>query len=155
MTMNENKESNETMTPVPQGTFYTAQSTVQPSQPTSNQTAHHTAHQTARHTARQPSFQSQLTKWSRAVRDRDGNRCAVCGTVNYPQAHHILPKRFFKAVALDIDNGICLCPSHHKFGRYSAHQNAVWFAEWLKTHRPEQYARAIANIYAYARAKAT
>ena len=28
---------------------------------------------------RQPSFRSQLQTWSRAVRERDGNRCVICG----------------------------------------------------------------------------
>jgi hypothetical protein len=41
---------------------------------------------------------------------------------------------------LEVINGVCLCPKDHKFGsRKSAHRDPMWFAEWLREHRPEQY----------------
>lgn len=92
------------------------------------------------------SFQSQLNHWSKEVRQRDENKCVICGKDRYIQAHHILPKRFFRKFALEIDNGISLCPAHHCFGKFSAHMNSVWFSEWLKNNRPEQYYTALERL---------
>ena len=92
------------------------------------------------------SFQSQLNHWSKAVRERDENKCVICGKEKYIQAHHILPKRFFRNFALEIDNGISLCPAHHCFGKFSAHMNSVWFSEWLKNNRPELYKTALERL---------
>jgi len=85
------------------------------------------------------SFQSQLNHWSKEVRNRDGNKCVVCGAEKYLNAHHILSKKFFRKLALEPTNGISLCPRHHSFGGCSAHMNGVWFTEWLRVHRPDQY----------------
>ena len=92
------------------------------------------------------SFQAQLNHWSKEVRERDGNRCVICGKEKYVQAHHILPKRFFRKFALEIDNGISLCPAHHCFGKFSAHMNSIWFSEWLKNNRPEQFEKALERL---------
>ena len=92
------------------------------------------------------SFQAQLNHWSKEVRQRDDNKCVICGKEKYIQAHHILPKRFFRNFALEIDNGISLCPAHHCFGKFSAHMNSVWFSEWLKNNRPEQYNIALERL---------
>lgn len=99
-----------------------------------------------------------LAEWSKSVRSCD--RCAVCGTgirkktdSNGQQlkskkgkllftkldAHHLLPKERYQEYRCVRINGICLCPTHHKYGKYSAHRNPIWFALWLQINRPHQY----------------
>lgn len=77
--------------------------------------------------------------WRDAVLARDGG-CAVCPEhkrkLKHCNAHHIIPKNFIK-FALNVDNGIGLCPSHHTLGRYSAHKHTIWFYQWMRTERPE------------------
>lgn len=80
-----------------------------------------------------------LKKWSLTVRTRDGHRCQVCGATKHIQAHHILPKRFYKAQMLDLLIGISLCASHHQFSIQSAENNSIWFSEWLKENKPDQF----------------
>lgn len=45
--------------------------------------------------------------------------------------HHIVPKEMFGITRYDPINGIVLCPSHHKFGKFSAHKNPLWFVDIL------------------------
>ena len=50
------------------------------------------------------------------VRARDNNTCQKCDKVATGcsiHAHHIVPKEYFMARALDIDNGVTLCSSCH------------------------------------------
>lgn len=75
---------------------------------------------------------SLLRLWSKKVRARDGFKCQVCGRTDMTNAHHILCKERYPEFKLEIDNGITLCPCHHKFGKLSAHRNQLWFSEWLK-----------------------
>lgn len=80
----------------------------------------------------------KLTKedkeWAKAVKERDGNKCAVCGTTKLLNAHHILPREI-KELRHTLWNGITLCPKHHRFSReLSAHQNPVAFWLWFCGH---------------------
>ena len=63
-------------------------------------------------------------------------RCAVCEAVKGLDAHHILDKRYWKEYKFEYMNGIALCKRCHKFGKFSAHRNGLWFSEWLKANRP-------------------
>ena len=84
-------------------------------------------------------------EWSKQVRERDQG-CVVCGkTDGHLSAHHIIPEKFpeFK---LTLINGVTLCYTHHLGGKFSAHKNAVWFTNWLKTHKPYVYEWACANL---------
>lgn len=83
-----------------------------------------------------------LKAWSFAVRARDNHQCVICGKSAHLNAHHILSKAKFSAYALELDNGIAICPMHHQFGKFSAESNGVWFAAWLATNRPQQHQRA-------------
>lgn len=85
-----------------------------------------------------------LIEWSRIV--RQGGKCEICGRTEFLDAHHILPKERYPALKLDPRVGICCCKSHHKFGKYSFHRNAIWSTVWLMEHKPEQYAWVIANM---------
>ena len=78
-----------------------------------------------------------LKVWSKIIKKQNGRHCAVCKKAEGKlDSHHIISKRF---CSFEFLNGIILCPFHHSFGLESAHRNAVWFAEWLREHRPEQY----------------
>jgi len=64
--------------------------------------------------------------------------CEVCGASYTLNAHHIITKGNHN-LRWDIRNGCLLCVSHHKWGNPSAHGNIIWFAEWLKSHRADDY----------------
>ena len=53
-----------------------------------------------------------LSDWSEAVRNRDGV-CVDCGADQNLHAHHIKLKSEFPELALDLDNGVCVCRSCH------------------------------------------
>jgi len=83
---------------------------------------------------------NSLKEWSKIVMERDGNKCAICGSTEMLNSHHILDKIHYKELQTDPNVGIVLCVRHHKYGKYAAHFNAIWFSEWIRIHRPEQYA---------------
>ena len=76
--------------------------------------------------------------WAKAIKERD-KVCQICkrskGRLN---AHHIIPRQF-KETRWDLNNGILLCFQHHRVGKYSAHQNAIWFSNWLFLNNPNQH----------------
>lgn len=79
------------------------------------------------------------TSWAGEVKTRDGNVCQRCGkTSKRLNAHHIIPRQY-KELRWDICNGVSLCPRCHRLGKEAAHQNALLFAEWLKTNKPFIY----------------
>jgi len=90
--------------------------------------------------------------WARKVKDRDKWTCQICEKKVYGRnchAHHILPRQLKEkrlGLRWDIDNGITLCYNHHKRGVWSAHNNAVWFTYWLKTHKPTQFKQTIDKL---------
>lgn len=55
---------------------------------------------------------SAHTKAQRAGRERDGNRCQVCGSRDHVEGHHIVDHQF--GGAANVDNIIALCQKHHK-----------------------------------------
>jgi len=71
-------------------------------------------------------------QWSIDVRNKYLNKCAIpnCECTEMLNAHHIIPREF-QETRWDINNGVALCPKHHKFGKYSAHKNALWFIRVL------------------------
>ena len=85
-----------------------------------------------------PSWLREWRELSRRTRE-ESPQCAICGCTDRLQVHHVLDRRLYPAYRLDPDNLIVLCPRCHTFGRHSAHGNGIWFAEWLRMHRPEQY----------------
>lgn len=87
----------------------------------------------------------KLSEWSQKVRNRD-ERCVVCGRTDHLNAHHILPKENYKEFMYEVLNGVTLCPVHHKFGKYSAHKNPIWFTEFLKKSNNDQLEWAVRNL---------
>ena len=77
--------------------------------------------------------------WSAYIRDRAGGLCAICGEPG-GQAHHLIG-RSCKRHRHNPDNGLCLCPLHHRFDhRLSAHKAPLAFACWLAETLPEVWA---------------
>lgn len=81
-------------------------------------------------------------EWREAIKLRDNYQCQVCKRhLDSPVAmhvHHIIPREF-KQLKTDINNGILLCVTHHKWGKYSAHLNALWFSDWLQKNKNSTY----------------
>lgn len=77
--------------------------------------------------------------WSLAVKIRAKNKCEVCGKTEGLNSHHIVGRRN-RMTRWDIKNGVALCVKHHKFGLQSAHEDPLWFKEWLEDKRWEDYA---------------
>jgi hypothetical protein len=86
-----------------------------------------------------------LSEWSKSVRARD-RWCIICRRTDHLNAHHILPKETYKDFMFEMLNGVTLCPTHHKFGKYSAHKNPVWFSLFIGQFCREQYAWAVKNV---------
>lgn len=86
-------------------------------------------------------------KWRELLLERDGG-CAVCNeTEKVLASHHILPECLkYKKYATELMNGIILCPTHHIWGIMSAHKHPLWFVDWLKKNRPDQYNWAMERI---------
>lgn len=85
-----------------------------------------------------------LAEWSLAV--RACGCCAVCGATAHLNAHHLLPKERYPEFKLVVTNGVALCPTCHKWGKFSAHRNPIWFTIWLRRARPLQYSWAKQNM---------
>jgi hypothetical protein len=80
-----------------------------------------------------------LQLWSYIVRALAEFKCEFCGSTKFLQAHHIIGKRY-KPTMFAIWNGICLCARCHKWGiGYSAHENPIVIAEFIKERRPNDY----------------
>ena len=54
---------------------------------------------------------SAHTKAQRAGRERDDNRCQICGSNDHVEVHHILDHQF--GGVADKDNIVALCHKHH------------------------------------------
>ena len=72
--------------------------------------------------------------WSEVIKKRAGGKCEYCGKETGLNSHHIF-SRSNKRVRWEVDNGICVCVSHHIFGLFSAHKSPIEFVEWLKEYR--------------------
>lgn len=96
------------------------------------------------------SLRTKLLNWSKEVRERDGNKCFLCGSTERLNAHHILPKKMWGKDKLDPRVGITLCCRCHSFGKFSVHRGAgdVLLMEKLREERPEQYAWLLAKVKA-------
>jgi len=83
--------------------------------------------------------------WTARVGDEWGHKCAVCGSESTPNAHHLENRNTCRALRYDPMNGVLLCPSHHKFGKDSAHKGGIWFADWLRRKHPGQLEYVLAH----------
>lgn len=82
---------------------------------------------------------NKFKEWSILVRNRDNNKCVICGENKYLNAHHIIPRENVE-FRFNINNGITLCVKHHKYSReISAHKNSFIFLLWLMNNKKEQF----------------
>lgn len=88
----------------------------------------------------------KIKQWKLCIRQQAGNKCEVCGITGLLHPHHILVKERYPEFKIDVMNGILLCPLHHKYGKLSAHMNAIWFSQWLHINHPWKYKWALDNI---------
>lgn len=74
------------------------------------------------------------------ILNRDGCKCAVCGSGEKPTVHHILIRSTWPELALEPMNLVTLCPRcHSRFKlRFSAHGDPVAFWLLIEKLRPEQ-----------------
>ena len=78
-------------------------------------------------------------KWSLIIRSL--GRCEVCGKDGdccQLHPHHVIGRKNLDT-RWDLRNGVCLCATHHTLGKQSAHEQPLWFKDWLKEHRAEDY----------------
>lgn len=79
-------------------------------------------------------------KWSLAVRSKGA--CEVCGKSNEQgqlHPHHVVGRGDLK-LRWDLRNGVCLCAGCHTFAKLSAHNNPIWFMDWMEENRGEDLA---------------
>ena len=89
----------------------------------------------------------KLKEWGDKIKIRDGNKCVICNKVDRVNPHHIIPRKI-KLTMFHIDNGISLCPSHHKYNCIlSAHKNPLAFFIWMELNRKEQLAKVKEMIW--------
>lgn len=55
-----------------------------------------------------------LRLWSRFIKTRDAFRCLCCDSREGIQAHHIIRRTRYPLGALELGNGVTLCPECHK-----------------------------------------
>lgn len=55
---------------------------------------------------------SAHTKAQRAGRERDFNRCQICGSKNHVEGHHIFDHQYGGAASTE--NIVALCHKHHR-----------------------------------------
>jgi len=81
----------------------------------------------------------KLKEWREACLKRDNHQCQISKKKSDRlQVHHIIPRQV-KELKYDIMNGITLNFYYHKVGKESAHNNALFFASWLRKNKPKQY----------------
>lgn len=85
-------------------------------------------------------------EWSEKVKEIYEGRCAICKSRVRINAHHIIPKEFIET-RHDVENGIALCPRHHKWGMFSAHRNSIWFLSKIESQKVKYLTNKINQIY--------
>ena len=98
-----------------------------------------------------PTKAKLLQLWSKNVREHDNNKCCICGRTEHLNAHHILEKKLFPEYMFCLENGVTLCAKHHSFSHLSAHRNPVFFSEWLKHNRPNQFQWVLSKMVEWKR----
>lgn len=73
--------------------------------------------------------------WKKVIKKRADFKCERCGSKEYIQAHHIIPRTDY-SLRYDLMNGIALCRGCHL---YWAHKDALGFVNWLKENAIRNY----------------
>lgn len=82
-----------------------------------------------------------LTIWAKIAKEQQGNKCQICGSSEFLNAHHIVPKeKKDNALKYDLQNAIVLCPRHHKYSYdLSPHKNPLTFFALFTAAYPTKY----------------
>lgn len=80
--------------------------------------------------------------WRQKVYENGGKRCEYCNKTEKLNAHHIFSRSNY-VVRWDLDNGVCLCVSHHIFGKMSFHKSPIEMLEWLKKKRGNKWYKTL------------
>lgn len=84
----------------------------------------------------------RLAKWSKEVKERDGNRCQWPGGCQTGDAridaHHIAERSLRPDLKYSVRNGLALCRTHH---------------DWLPSHRQLAIAMGLLSDETYEKAK--
>lgn len=73
-----------------------------------------------------------LQLWTAKVKALAGGKCEYCGKKTRLNAHHIESYTLNKALRYDTLNGVGLCPTHHRFGRESAHHSFCFMVRLME-----------------------
>ena len=77
--------------------------------------------------------------WSKLVKEKAHHICERCGKRESLNSHHVFGRRSY-SVRWDIDNGVCLCASCHRFSSvFSAHETPTLFTEWVIKKRGRRW----------------
>jgi len=69
--------------------------------------------------------------WKQLVSIQGGQKCAICSSTEWIQAHHLIPREMLSHRHV-VRNGILLCASHHKYSfELSPHKAPVSFFGWM------------------------
>jgi len=81
--------------------------------------------------------------WSKLIKQRAGYVCEYCGSTAYLNSHHHYSVRC-APLKYDVDNGVCLCSSHHIWDtKFSAHRTPGAFVKWIDARRGKAWAREL------------
>ena len=75
--------------------------------------------------------------WIRSVKERDGNKCMICGKTENIHAHHIKPWKTNPELRYELSNGISLCSSCHT----KEERRLFPFAPWNRGRKASDEAR--------------
>ncbi len=64
-----------------------------------------------------------LFLWKARVKEQAGKKCEICGKKKRIAAHHIESYSTNKALRYDRRNGVAVCTTDHKFGRFALHKS--------------------------------
>ena len=79
------------------------------------------------------------TAWSLLVKLVHGMKCEYCGKTTTLNSHHIY-SRSKKSTRWSVENGSCLCVSHHTFNSgFSAHKTPLEFTEFIIEKRGQEW----------------
>jgi hypothetical protein len=80
-----------------------------------------------------------LALWSMKVKELNGNCCEVdgCSTGNALNSHHVENFVVNPELRYDLNNGVCLCQSHHKFLAKSAHKSFIFMYDLMLKKHPK------------------
>jgi hypothetical protein len=77
--------------------------------------------------------------WKELVYMSYMGRCAICGSGDWTQSHHYIPRELYSHRHI-LQNGILLCAAHHRFSFIlSPHKAPISFAKWMITHHNETW----------------